>query len=257
MRFRLKHRPTNAVTGDKAHGGYWWLAYQFENYALTCSTCNNRKRTQFPLLSGKPRVTFDTRAQLATEARALLAPCEDDVDQALCIDIHKPFLDISVGSNLDETLAQRAATVLRIWDKFGDSRFIQARRKVFDEVHKDIADGNWENARRAASRYSPHSQVARAILQEKNIQIPTADEELAWLTQQLVDFLDVALALTEEDLQRKDAINDVDAMCYALAALLLAPPVGSAETVRKILDQEELLDFIESFAKKLNPPVIP
>ncbi len=251
------YRPKGAVTGDD-DGGYWWLAYEFENYTLSCSTCNNRyKRTRFPLLSGRPRVTFDTRDQLATEARALLHPCEDDVEKALCVDIKKTFLNISIGSDLDETLAQRADTVLRIWDKFYDTRFIQARREVLSKVLECIEQGKVEDARRAASRYAPHSQIARAVLQQENIQVPTADEELGWLTRQLVETLDVALALTEEDLQRKDAQNDAEGMCYALAGLLLAPPVGSPETVRHILEEAELLDDIDSYAQKLNAPSVP
>jgi uncharacterized protein (TIGR02646 family) len=43
------YRPKKAVTEDKAHGGYYWLAYEWSNLLLSCSKCNNRKRNRFPI----------------------------------------------------------------------------------------------------------------------------------------------------------------------------------------------------------------
>ena len=41
-------RPKSAVLDDPLHGGYWWLAYDFQNYLLSCSLCNRvRKKTRF------------------------------------------------------------------------------------------------------------------------------------------------------------------------------------------------------------------
>jgi hypothetical protein len=54
-------RPKGAVTGDKAHLGYWWLAYEPNNYRFSCTTCNSPKDKQgkgnwFPLLGNSTRV---------------------------------------------------------------------------------------------------------------------------------------------------------------------------------------------------------
>ena len=74
-------RPKGAIDGDDAHPGYWWLAYEAENYLLACTACNrDRKGTRFPLATGAVRVTYETRHTLASERRILLDPGEDEVE---------------------------------------------------------------------------------------------------------------------------------------------------------------------------------
>ncbi len=41
--------PQKGITEDKAHEGYYWLAYEWSNLLLSCSKCNNRKRNRFPI----------------------------------------------------------------------------------------------------------------------------------------------------------------------------------------------------------------
>ena len=44
------YRPKAAVTDDPKHPGYYWLAYEPENYLPSCSQCNTgRKRNYFPV----------------------------------------------------------------------------------------------------------------------------------------------------------------------------------------------------------------
>lgn len=55
-------RPKAGVTEDADHPGYWWLAYDWENYFFSCKKCNQEhKKTQFPLLmNGRSRAyTFE------------------------------------------------------------------------------------------------------------------------------------------------------------------------------------------------------
>src|SRR5579872_3159298 len=41
-------RPKGKVHGDESHGGYWWLAYDFSKYVLSCVICNQQcKRSYF------------------------------------------------------------------------------------------------------------------------------------------------------------------------------------------------------------------
>jgi uncharacterized protein (TIGR02646 family) len=60
-------RPKNAVAENPAHEGYWWLAFQWQNYRFSCTYCNSRRRDQetgstggkhdhFPLLNCGDRV---------------------------------------------------------------------------------------------------------------------------------------------------------------------------------------------------------
>jgi hypothetical protein len=45
------YRPKSSVDEDKTHPGYYWLAYDIENYVPCCGQCNTYrgKRTQFPV----------------------------------------------------------------------------------------------------------------------------------------------------------------------------------------------------------------
>ncbi len=43
--------------------GYWWLAYQFENYLFSCSSCNNAKGNCFPVKTPRPSVTEGCEAK--------------------------------------------------------------------------------------------------------------------------------------------------------------------------------------------------
>jgi uncharacterized protein (TIGR02646 family) len=84
-------RPKGAIFEDPAHGGYWWLAFAFSNFRLTCKYCNeirvdkieNRrggKATHFPLLAGSRRATAENR-DLSQEMIVILDPIEAaDVD---------------------------------------------------------------------------------------------------------------------------------------------------------------------------------
>src|SRR6266496_5376859 len=36
-------RPKGAVRGTKAASGYWWLAFDWKNYRLSCTFCNSRR----------------------------------------------------------------------------------------------------------------------------------------------------------------------------------------------------------------------
>ncbi len=77
------YRPKNAVRDCSNHGGYWWLAYDWENYRLCCTYCNSfgkeetrgvagGKGTEFPLWEEKSRQC--TRGSCAGERPLLLDP---------------------------------------------------------------------------------------------------------------------------------------------------------------------------------------
>ena len=42
-------RPKAKIIGDSAHFGYYWLAYEWSNLTLGCSTCNRNKGNHFPI----------------------------------------------------------------------------------------------------------------------------------------------------------------------------------------------------------------
>ena len=59
-------RPKGRLEDDKTHPGYWWLAFEVENYRYTCTLCNSRttdsrtgtvggKQDQFPIWDDRKR----------------------------------------------------------------------------------------------------------------------------------------------------------------------------------------------------------
>jgi uncharacterized protein (TIGR02646 family) len=64
------------VDGKSAPDWYWWLAYTWDNLFLACKTCNNNKRTHFPVLGD--RAPFGALGEeLLNERALLLDPCLD------------------------------------------------------------------------------------------------------------------------------------------------------------------------------------
>jgi hypothetical protein len=76
------YRPKNGVAGTD-HPGYYWLAYDYENYLPTCGPCNSSKGIRFPLRDEASRARapapdpFD-KAPLRAEAPLLLNAYDDD-----------------------------------------------------------------------------------------------------------------------------------------------------------------------------------
>jgi uncharacterized protein (TIGR02646 family) len=48
--FQVEHfRPKAKIEDDSTHKGYYWMAYEWSNLTLGCSSCNNAKRNHFPI----------------------------------------------------------------------------------------------------------------------------------------------------------------------------------------------------------------
>jgi len=57
---------------------YWWLAYESENYFLSCAECNRTyKKDKFPLIDETKKVTFNTKNNISQEEPLLLNPIYD------------------------------------------------------------------------------------------------------------------------------------------------------------------------------------
>ena len=76
------YRPKRSPEEDKKHPGYYWLAYNIENYVPCCTNCNavRGKRSRFPVMPGTRRAK-GPRA-LRSEKPVLLNPFKQkDLDQ--------------------------------------------------------------------------------------------------------------------------------------------------------------------------------
>lgn len=58
-------------------GGYWWLAWDWDNLLFACVSCNGPKSNQFPLLTGSVHLVSPRRPP-GNERPVLINPYEDD-----------------------------------------------------------------------------------------------------------------------------------------------------------------------------------
>lgn len=64
---------------------YWWLAYNYQNYYLTCSECNRyHKKEQFPIYNSS-RAIYETRKNLNEEMPLLINPIEENPLGHFCL----------------------------------------------------------------------------------------------------------------------------------------------------------------------------
>ncbi len=107
------YRPKGGVTEEAAHGGYWWIAMQWENLLPSCIDCNRKrgqvivnassslaalaastspplsqsgKKNSFPLAASGVRTTAES-TDFSREHPLLLNPCDDDPDAHLLYSI--------------------------------------------------------------------------------------------------------------------------------------------------------------------------
>jgi len=71
-------RPKAEVTDDQTHKGYWWLAYDWDNYLLSCKTCNQTyKKNWFPLIDENQRAK-GPEDDIDNEQPFFINPAEED-----------------------------------------------------------------------------------------------------------------------------------------------------------------------------------
>lgn len=77
------YRPKAEVAENNEHPGYWWLAYEWDNYLFACKPCNEaHKKSHFPLLVEDNR-SFNSD-DIHHEVPLLINPIDDDPEE--CID---------------------------------------------------------------------------------------------------------------------------------------------------------------------------
>lgn len=96
-------RPKAGIHEDKKHPGYWWLAYDWENYLISCKICNSDyKSNHFPILKGGKRAQKKGDS-LALEKSVLIHPVFENPEEFISFDItgSNPYLVKAVGLDKD------------------------------------------------------------------------------------------------------------------------------------------------------------
>lgn len=223
---------------------YWWLAYDFTNYLLSCKTCNqDRKSGLFPLARGARRATFPQREEVADEARLLLDPAVDAVEDWLRTDFEDDLCRVRNRADAEtEPLAwSRVESTIRLFRLNLDLALIRERldvvEKALELLDEQIDDATSQlRLRRMASRFAPHGVSVRAVLEAFEAQLlPTAEEELRWLFEDFIEDLD---RLRKFFKVREDPIleRNREEILWALAALWADPPASTTP--------EEIADWL-------------
>lgn len=87
-------RPKGKVEESENHEGYWWLAFDWENYRCACTLCNSKRNLEetqggkgchFPIFNEENRATSSTD-NCCAEQPAILDPCNPDDDTLIWFD---------------------------------------------------------------------------------------------------------------------------------------------------------------------------
>ncbi|WP_088253334.1 hypothetical protein [Fimbriiglobus ruber] len=238
---------------DLAHGGYWWLAYSFTNYVLSCSVCNRSlKRDHFPLIrSGSRHYGFAQRARLAREARILLDPFIDPLESWVRPNWQDDLCLVEPRSNISPVARKRVERAVKFFRLNIDPDLVRARLKVIDAVQEALDQGDAAEAGLFAVRYRPHSFVASEFLRDVAPQhLPTPQVELEWLLRALLDELDLELRLNE--LNPDKFLNGrINELLWSLGVLWLDPPAGTPANLDVFFAKEEVDGLIRPLRDKL------
>lgn len=148
---------TRSDRGDVEHfrpkSLYFWLAYTFDNYVLSCASCNRIwKREHFPLAPGATRVTYAERERLAEEGRLLLDPVHDHLEAWLALEVVDWALWRAAGSLAADSLEQaRVAETVARFRLNDDPDLVKARTDATDRALFALDKGDLAEARRLAS----------------------------------------------------------------------------------------------------------
>ena len=155
---------------------YPWLKYNFENYLLSCDTCNSvYKGGKFPLVGDAPPFNFARASDLTTEPRLLLDPVLDDVESYISFDVDDAICPAVAKSPVDATASKRTHFTidffeLNLYPRLIKSRFEAVNRaltaliavKDGDELPEGGFSGSPQVAiNRTASRSAPCSRNMR------------------------------------------------------------------------------------------------
>lgn len=142
--FRPKNRSTDEQKNIILADGYWWLAYDYFNYRLSCEKCNRSygdggKNDMFPLKPGTAPAVFPGK----DDTPLLLAPCEQ-CDSDL-IDCDESGKIISLSADLCDQLRIDVSRKIYNWDCFNNARKrVRSERKTaleqFEVIYHSAPD---------------------------------------------------------------------------------------------------------------------
>ena len=243
----LPHNDPGDVEHFRPKSRYWWLAYDFVNYLLSCAACNrNRKKEKFPLAQGAQPCLWEDRHNLQAERFLLLDPVLDDMEAWVQVDHDAPLCPVEPRAGLAPGSEpwERVDATIRFFKLNENVRLIQQRIDVINKALKAIPQARAGDPQKAgelsemASRYRPHGAAVRQMLAELAPELlPPPEDDLIIL---ILDF-GKDLADAEEVLAKYPKSDSARALraevLWALAVLWKHPPAGDGNFVAACLDK--------------------
>ena len=133
--YRPKGQVTDVGRADLAPG-YWWLAFQWQNYRICGQLINVKKSDVFPLVSGD-RAKPDAPSSLKLEAPVLLDPTTDDA-RLVSFEMDEDGCRAVPSGGADEDDRARVLTTI---DVIGLNRLDRLNRKrayVWEECREKL-----------------------------------------------------------------------------------------------------------------------
>ena len=201
------YRPKNNIAGCTKIKGYWWLAFQWQNYRFSCTYCNSRrideeggtaggKHDHFPLWDESRRATCD--AEIDQEQPLLLDPCCQTDPVFLWFDPDgRPAPNPSLCGDAKSYTRRRAKESIHLYH-LDHSDVVERRSLLYQDIKKEVEDAErmlikyhngdttakeaWNNSvDKLKKRYSDteeYASTAHCVLMELRATYASADAAL-------------------------------------------------------------------------------
>ena len=135
-------RPKLKVKEAPDHGGYWWLAYEWNNLLISCKTCNTiHKGNHFPLREGSERVEAEGR--IDTEDALLINPAIENPEDYFIYATEKRvegYLTKIIPSEEDVERSQKTIQILDLnrSELLGGDERSESYKRIIETIHNYI-----------------------------------------------------------------------------------------------------------------------
>ncbi|MFH1466805.1 MAG: hypothetical protein ABIO70_20645 [Pseudomonadota bacterium] len=252
-------RPKAKITEAPDHGGYWWLAYRFDNYVLSCARCNSgRKGNKFPMRPRGKHYPCEKRNQLHKEPRVLLDPAVDPVGSWLRYSWREAIEDgtlceLRPDTGLTSTQLCQANGTIEFFRLNRTLRLSQARAAMIDDVLDAINERDMIRAQARAMWFQPHSALARQMLAALEPSwLPAPADEVDAFIDRLDDDLEDVMHLIQQAGEDDELRRDRDEILWAMAVLWWDPPGGDRQRVETRLIQLGRLELVKPLHDRLS-----
>ena len=172
--FRPKNKSTDENDEVILDDGYWWLAYDYYNYRLSCEVCNRSfidggKRDRFPLKPG----TSSAMAPNKDDTPLLLDPCE--LQDVQLIDCDEAGEIISLSTNDYEKKRVSISKRIYNWNRFNSARKdvrnkCKTALELFELVYESAPDKlepSLIQIKRLTDNRTPYSSFAKKYIKSR------------------------------------------------------------------------------------------